>query len=126
MPTFTVPATGTYRSAGNKDVRYFKQGDVIDVEDAIRFGMAGAARTPTTATVPKVDQAQTWTRPQTFQQGRSPNTAPISLRAGREAAIAECASKLGGYDAAIGELAALLEDAEGTARDQPDTPATED
>jgi hypothetical protein len=42
MASFTVPATGIYRAA-NGDARQFFQNDVIDLNTAIYFQMAGAA-----------------------------------------------------------------------------------
>lgn len=39
---YTVPTTARYQSIDGKDVRQFAAGDLIDMAEAVRFGMPGA------------------------------------------------------------------------------------
>lgn len=45
MPLYTVPTTAVYRAADG-DTRSFIAGTVIDMADAVEFGMAGATLVP--------------------------------------------------------------------------------
>ena len=45
MPLYIVPSTAVYRSASDGDTRQFTAGAVVDMNDAVKFGMAGATST---------------------------------------------------------------------------------